>query len=78
MMQFRTGDGSEMISLARLACEVPDEIDDAPIFAAIRRLLDAYDQALVAAPNSRESSLPLMLATSVARSPDVPLPAFSR
>jgi uncharacterized protein len=75
IMQFRTGDGSEMIALAKLACQVPDEIDDAPVFAAIRRLLDAYDQALLEAPDSRESGLPLMLATAVARSPDVPLPS---
>ncbi len=77
IMQFRTGDGSEMLSLARLACEVPDEIDDAPIFAAIRQLLDAYDEARLEAPDSRASSLPLMLATAVARSPDVPLPVIA-
>ena len=34
-----------MLALARLACNVPDEIDDAPVFAAIRRLLDAYESA---------------------------------
>ena len=31
---------AEMLALARLACDVPDEIDDAPVFAAIRELLD--------------------------------------
>ena len=36
MLWFRGGDGAEMLALARLACEVPDEIDDAPVFAAIR------------------------------------------
>ena len=33
-----------MLALARLACDVPDDIDDAPVFAAIRALLDAYDE----------------------------------
>jgi uncharacterized protein len=73
MMQFRTGDGSEMFSLGRLACEVPDEIDDAPVFAAIRGLLDAYDQATLEDPAARDNRLLLMLATAVARTPDVPL-----
>ena len=36
--------GPEMLALARLACDVPDEIDDAPVFAAIRGLLDAFDE----------------------------------
>ena len=35
--------GAEMLALARLACDVPDEIDDAPVFAAIRRLIDIHD-----------------------------------
>ena len=48
---FRGGDGTEMLALARLACDVPDEIDDAPVFAAIRRLLDGYDA--VTLPRSR-------------------------
>jgi uncharacterized protein len=74
IMQFRTGDGSEMISLAKLACQVPDEIDDAPVFAAIRGLLATYDEAMLEDPEARENRLLLMLATSVARSPDVPLP----
>lgn len=45
IMQARGGDGAEMLSLARLACDVPDELDDAPVFAAVRALLDAYDAA---------------------------------
>ena len=40
---MRGGDRPEMLALARLACDVPDEIDDAPVFAAIRGLLDAFD-----------------------------------
>ena len=36
--------GPEMLALARMACDVPDGIDDAPVFAAIRSLLDAFDE----------------------------------
>jgi hypothetical protein len=74
MLEFRMGDGSEMLALARLACDVPDEIDDAPIFAAIRRLLDMYDVAHAAAPEERATRGLLILAASVAMTPDVPLP----
>ncbi len=74
MLEFRMGDGSEMFALAQLACNVPDEIDDAPIFAAIRRLLDVYEVAHAAAPEDRRARALLMLAMSIARTPDVPLP----
>ena len=40
MLEFRTGDGSEMVALAELACDVPEEVDDAPVFAAIRQAAD--------------------------------------
>jgi hypothetical protein len=75
MIQFRFGQGEEMFALARLACETPDEIDDAPVFAAIRELLNAYDQATAENPENRNNRLFLMLATAVARTPDIPLPA---
>lgn len=74
MLEFRTGDGSEMVSLAELACEVPDEIDDAPVFAAVRQLLAAYKLARAAEPEHRASRGLLMLAAAVAMSPDVPVP----
>jgi hypothetical protein len=66
---------TEMIALARLACDVPEEIDDAPIFAAIRGLIDAHDQLASAFPDDRRRLGPLILAATVARTPDVPLPA---
>jgi predicted TIM-barrel fold metal-dependent hydrolase len=65
---------TEMLALARLACDVPDEVDDAPVFAAIRSLLDAHDQLLAAFPDDRRRLGPLILASTVARTPDVPLP----
>jgi predicted TIM-barrel fold metal-dependent hydrolase len=67
--------GAEMLALARLACDVPDEIDDAPVFAAIRGLLDAHDQLSEADPTDRRRIGPLILAATVARTPDVALPA---
>jgi predicted TIM-barrel fold metal-dependent hydrolase len=72
---MRGGDGTEMIALARLACDVPDEIDDAPVFAAIRGLMDAHDQLTEADPTDRRRMGPLILAATVAKTPDVPVPA---
>ncbi len=77
MLEFRLGDGGEMLALAQQACNVPDEIDDAPTFAAIGRLLDTYASAHAANPNDRSTRALLMLATAIARTPDVPLPPAS-
>ncbi len=74
MLEFRLGDGSEMLALAQQACNVPDEIDDAPIFAAIKSLLDTYEYAHAANPDDRSTRALLILAAAVARTPDVPLP----
>jgi predicted TIM-barrel fold metal-dependent hydrolase len=71
---FRGGDGTEMLALARLACEVPAEIDDAPVFAAVARLMDAYEEYTASHPEDRRRLSLLILAASVARTPDVPLP----
>jgi uncharacterized protein len=71
---FRGGDGTEMLALARLACDVPDEIDDAPVFAAIRRLIDGYDQYNAEHPEDRRRMTFLILAASVARTPEVAVP----
>ncbi len=75
IMTLRGGDGSEMLALARLACEVPDEIDDAPVFAAIRRLIDTFDEVSATEPENRRRLTLLMLALTVAKTPDVPVPA---
>jgi hypothetical protein len=63
-----------MLALARLACDVPDEIDDAPVFAAIRGLLDSYDELRIAEPTDRRALAFLVLAATAARTPDVPVP----
>ena len=75
IMSMRGGEGAEMLDLARLACQVPDEIDDAPVFAAVRGLMDAHDEFAAARPEDRRRMAFLILAIAVARSPDVPLPA---
>jgi hypothetical protein len=64
----------EMLSLARLACDVPDEIDDAPVFAALRALLGAYFEMARDDPESRRPRWLLMLAAGIAATPEVPLP----
>jgi hypothetical protein len=66
--------GVEMLALARLACVVPDDIDEAPLFAAIASLIDTHDELSAADPTDRRRLAFLILATSVARSPDVPIP----
>jgi predicted TIM-barrel fold metal-dependent hydrolase len=72
----RTEGAAEMLALARLACNVPDEIDDAPVFAAIRGLLDAFDAAVPADPTDRSRMSFLILAMTAARTPDVPVPVL--
>jgi len=69
--------GPEMLALARMACDVPEDIDDAPIFAVIRELLDAFDEASRAEPENRRRLAFLIHAASVAKTPDVPVPAAS-
>jgi hypothetical protein len=74
MASLRDGDPAEMLALARLACDVPADIDDAPVFAAILELLDIYEQAVEAFPGERRALSLLFLAATVARTPDVPVP----
>ena len=71
---MRGGDPAESLALARLACDVPDEIDDAPIFAAIRGLLDGFDEYSQEHPDERRRLIFLILAVTVARTPEVPVP----
>jgi hypothetical protein len=76
---MRGGEGGpEMLALARLACDVPDDIDDAPVFAVLRDLLRTYDEVEAAEPTNRRRLAFLILAASVARTPDVPIPRIDR
>ncbi|MBV9603976.1 MAG: amidohydrolase family protein [Solirubrobacterales bacterium] len=74
MGAMRGVDPTEMLALARLACDVPDEIDDAPVFASIRGLLDDYEAYAAENPDERRRITFLILAATVARTPDVPIP----
>ncbi|MGI8427729.1 MAG: amidohydrolase family protein [Solirubrobacteraceae bacterium] len=74
---MRGGDPVEMLALARLACEVPPEIDDAPVFAAILSLINTHDQLLATDPGDRRRLAPLILAATVARTPEIPIPALN-
>ncbi len=65
---------AEALALARLACDVPDEIDDAPVFAVIRSMLDVFDEMTAADPTDRRRMGPLIMAACVAATPDVPIP----
>jgi hypothetical protein len=69
------GRGREQLGLARLACNVPEGYADAPVFAAVAGLLDRFAQLADAEPDARRPRTLLMLACSVGRTPDVPLPA---
>jgi uncharacterized protein len=71
---MRQGDPAEYVALARLACDVPDEIDDAPVFSAIRGLLDAFDEYAAEHPEDRRRLALLILAATVAKTPGVPVP----
>ena len=74
MGAMRGVDPTEMLALARLACDVPEEIDDAPVFAGIRVLLDDYEAYAAEHPDERRRITFLILAATVARTPDVPIP----
>ena len=75
---FRGSDAAaEMLALARLACDVPEEIDDAPVFAGIVHLMDIYDEITAQHPEDRRRNAFLILATSVAQTPEVPIPELA-
>ena len=74
MLGLRGAEGAgEVLALARLACQVPAEIDDAPAVAAIELLLSAFDVLSVETPDDRRRNGLLMLAATIALTPDVPL-----
>ncbi len=74
---MRGGEAGELVALARLACDVPEDIDDAPVFDAIRTLLDGFDAYTAEHPDDRRRLSFLILAATVARTPEVPLPALA-
>ena len=74
---FDHGDPEEPVALARLACAVGEDGPHAELMGAVLGLLDQYEDGLVAAPPGDrfpEALRLLVAATSIARTPDVPLP----
>ncbi len=71
---LRGGESAEALALAELACAVPDELDDAPLFNALRALLEAARGAEAPTPQRRGALGPLILALALSATPDVPLP----
>jgi predicted TIM-barrel fold metal-dependent hydrolase len=74
---FDRGDPEEPLALARLACAVGEDGPHAELFAAVLELLDLYEQHLAPPPPGvrfSEAIRLLLMATTIARTPDVPLP----
>jgi uncharacterized protein len=74
---FDRGDPEEPVALARLACAVGEDGPHAGLFAAVVELLDLYEQHLEPPPPGvrfPEAIRLLLTATTVARTPDVPIP----
>jgi uncharacterized protein len=74
---FGRGDPEEPVALARLACAVGEDSPHAELFAAVLELLDLYEQHLAAPPPELrfpEAIRLLLMATTIARTPGVPLP----
>jgi predicted TIM-barrel fold metal-dependent hydrolase len=75
---FARTDPDEAVALARLACAVGEDAEDAPVFAAVLELLDHYAANRDEPPTDGRPYPPagrfMLTALAVARTPDVPLP----
>jgi hypothetical protein len=75
---FGGNDPSEPVALARLACAVGDDSPVAPVCAAVLELLDLFRDHLAPPPPGQPRPVAarfIVTALTVARTPDVPLPA---
>jgi predicted TIM-barrel fold metal-dependent hydrolase len=72
---FGNGDPEEPVALAKLACAVGEDGPHADVFAAVLGLIELYEEHLEPSPGIPEAVRLLLAATTVARTPDVPLPA---
>jgi predicted TIM-barrel fold metal-dependent hydrolase len=75
---FGGGDPTESIDLARLSCAVGEDAPNADICAAVLELLDLFRKHLAPPPPGRPFPVAarfMVAALTVARTPDVPLPA---
>jgi uncharacterized protein len=76
---FGRGDASEPVALTKLACGVGEDGAYADVFAAVLGLLETYEANLTEVPDGMRiapAARLLVAAMSVARTPDVPLPAL--
>ena len=76
---FDRGDPGEPIALSRLACAVGEDGPHAEVMGAVLGLLDQYEAGLAPPPSGGrfpEALRLLLAATSIARTPDVPLPGL--
>jgi uncharacterized protein len=76
---FGDGHPEEPVALAKLSCAVGADGPHADVFAAVLELLELYEEHLEPAPPGRRFPLAvrlLVVAATVARTPDVPLPAL--
>jgi predicted TIM-barrel fold metal-dependent hydrolase len=74
---FGRGDPEEAVALSRLACAVGDDDPHARLFSAVLELLDLYEEHLTPPEGGRPIPAAirfLVMALTVARTPDVPLP----
>jgi hypothetical protein len=74
-----TGQGAdEYLELARLACQLPGEHDDAAIAASVLELLDRYERYRATGPRQNGPRPPgihlIFVAAAIARMPELPLP----
>jgi uncharacterized protein len=74
---FVRADPSEAVALAKLACGVGEDSEQADVFAAVMGLLEAYEEHITPVPEGMRihpAARLLIVAVTVARTPDVPLP----
>jgi hypothetical protein len=75
---FARTDPSESLALARLACAVGEDAENAPVFSAVLELLDRFEEHKGIPPADGRPIPPagrfVVTALAVARTPDVALP----
>ena len=75
---FMLTDPSEPLALARLACDVPDEVEEAPVLRAIAQLIDEAESFRAAAPDEPRAILMTAVpAATLAGTPAVPVPELN-
>lgn len=72
---FMLVDPTEQLGLARLACDVPEDLAEAPLLAIVDELVAASERAYARDPDEpRTIAVTVMLAACLAGTPDLPTP----